>query len=59
MTSFEMQTMQQKGNDYYLVKIDNMDALVAGKAPDIKIFSSPYDCLFMPSRMHSAMFYNN
>ena len=59
MTSFEMQTMQQKGSDYYLVKIDNMDSLVAGGAPDVRIFSSPYEYFFIPSRMYSAIFYNN
>ena len=59
MTSFEMQTMKQKGSDYYLVKIDNMDSLVAGKAPDVRIFLSPYEYFFIPSRMYSATFYNN
>ncbi|MBO5953194.1 MAG: DUF3883 domain-containing protein [Oscillospiraceae bacterium] len=58
MTSFEMQIMQQKKNDYYLVKIDNMDSLISGNAPNVRIFASPYDYFFVPSRMYTAMFYN-
>jgi len=58
MTSFEMQTMQNKGSDYYLVKIDNIDALVSQTAPDVRIFSSPYEYFFMPSMIYSAIFYN-
>ena len=59
MTSFEMQTMQQKGSDYYLVKNDNMYSLIEEKSPDVKIFSSPFEYFFVPSKMYSAMFYNN
>jgi hypothetical protein len=59
MTSFEMQMMQQKKSNYYLVKIDNMDSLISGNSPDIRIFSSPYEYFFIPSRMYSAIFYNN
>ena len=59
MTSFEMQTMKQKGSDYFLVKIDNIDALIEGKAPKVRIYSSPYEHFFDPSKMYSAIFYNN
>lgn len=59
MTSFEMQMMQQKKDDYFLVKIDNFDSLISGNAPNIRIIASPFEYFFIPSRMYSAIFYNN
>lgn len=58
MTSLEMQKMQQKKEDYYVVKIDNMGKLVMGQSPNVKIITSPYEVIFNPKQMQSANFYN-
>ena len=59
MSSFEMQTMQMKKSNYYLVKIDNIERLITGNAPDVRIFSSPFEYFFVPNQMYSAVFYCN
>lgn len=59
MTSFEIQTMQQKKDDFFVVKIDNIEHLVTGKVPNVRVFASPFEYFFVPSRMYSAVFYCN
>ena len=59
MSSFEMQLMQQKTTNYFLVKIDYIEHLITGNSPDIRIFSSPFEYFFKPNQMHSAIFYCN
>ena len=59
MTSFEMQMMQEKKSDFFLVKIDNIEQLINKTAPNVRVFASPFEYFFVTSRMHSAVFYCN
>lgn len=57
MTSFEMQTMMDKMDKYYLAKIDYLENLLHGQAPTLKVFQNPYDKFFRPHKMQKAIFF--
>jgi len=57
MTSFEMQTMQEKREQYYLAKIDYLEKLIVGQSPSLKVYRDPYLRFFRPEKMQKAIFF--
>ena len=57
MTSYEMQKMMEKRNQYYLAKIDYLENLIIGQAPTLRIFKDPYARFFNPASMQKAVFF--
>ncbi len=57
MTSFEMQTMQEKRGQYYLAKIDYLEKLIVGQAPSLRVYRDPYLRFFRPEKMQKAVFF--
>ena len=56
MTSNEMQLMEQKNSDYYLVKINSFENILTGNSPEVYIFDVPYDRFFKTDKMKEATF---
>ena len=57
MTAFEMQKMKENRQNYYLAKIDYLENLISGAAPNLRVFGDPYDRFFDPEKMMRALFY--
>ena len=57
MTSFEMQTMREKREQYYLAKIDYLEKLIVGQAPSLCVYRDPYLRFFRPEKMQKAIFF--
>lgn len=56
MTSKEMKKMRDKGDNYYLIKVNWLEKLLKNESPDMYVFSSPYDLFFKPEKMKEATF---
>ena len=56
MTSKEMQLMEQKSGDYYLVKINSFENILRENSPEVYIFDVPYDRFFKTDKMKEATF---
>lgn len=56
MTSNEMQKMRDKGDDYYIIKINWLEKIIKNESPDVYVFESPYIKFFKPEKMKEATF---
>lgn len=56
MTSNEMQLMEQKSSDYYLVKINSFENILRENSPEVYIFDMPYDRFFKTDKIKEATF---
>lgn len=56
MTSVEMQEMELKGDQYVLIKLNNLEKLLQDGSPDIIAIINPYEKLFHPKHMKDATF---
>lgn len=56
MTSVEMQEMEERGDNYIIIKVNNIERLLEGKSPDIIVIRNPFKKLFHPEQMKDATF---
>ena len=56
MTSVEMQEMEKRGDQYVLVKVNNIEKLLMNDSPEILAIHNPYEKLFHPKNMKEATF---
>lgn len=56
MTTSELVKMKDAGEEYYLVKVNNLEKILKDEPIDIQIFDYPYDKFFKPERIKTATF---
>ena len=56
MTSSEIQEMELRANNYYLIKVNNFIRLLDYESPDVIVVRNPYKKLFHPNQIKEATF---
>lgn len=56
MTSVEMQEMEKRREQYFVIKVNNIERLLRNESPDIITIIDPFEKLFAPRHMKEATF---
>lgn len=56
MTTNELVKMKQELENYYIVKVDNLEKILKNEPVDMQVFDLPYDKFFKPEKMKEATF---
>ena len=57
MTHNEMVAMQEKGSDYYVLKLNWLERILQDNQPEIIVYKDPIETLFKPIQIKEATFY--
>lgn len=56
MTTNELITMHNKADEYFLIKVNNLEKILSDEAVDILVFDMPYERFFKPENIKEATF---